>query len=133
MQTKRHVYKDNLILEHPDGSFTATFLKEPDEDIQSKECKSLEKAKAYIDTLADAPSGQKTLEDILREYFGCKKPFLNIPVPTNSDGDMRYLTRHGETAYCRLTCLLEDLAALGVLTNVSVAIDELDAIVRQEY
>ena len=52
MLVKEHIYKENLILEDPDGSFTATFQKDPDEDIQSKTFKSLEKAKKFIDKLS---------------------------------------------------------------------------------
>lgn len=49
MQTKEHVYNENLIIEYPDGTFLATYLANPDNDIQTKTTHSLEEAKAFID------------------------------------------------------------------------------------
>lgn len=49
-KVKEHVFRGNKILEYPDGTFTATkFLSNnPDNDIISKDCKSLPEAKAFI-------------------------------------------------------------------------------------
>lgn len=59
-----------------------------------------------------------TLEEILREYFGCKRPF---------DKGGR-LTKHGDFAVQRLISLLHDLNAIGVINgswNAEKRIDDI--------
>jgi hypothetical protein len=45
---KEHIYKENKIIEYPDGRFLATWLNEDDE-VMSLMCSSLEVAKKVID------------------------------------------------------------------------------------
>lgn len=49
-KVKEHVFHGNKILEYPNGTFTATKFPSdnPDNDIISKDCKSLPEAKAFI-------------------------------------------------------------------------------------
>lgn len=59
-----------------------------------------------------------TLEEILREYFGCKLPF-------GKDGR---LTKHGDISVQRLISLLHDLNAIGVINgswNAEKRIDDI--------
>ena len=74
----------------------------------------------------------KTLEEILQKYFGCNKPFLKNPKPLG-DGFYEFLTTAGGKAYQKLTGLLEDLEALGVIEDAAGSIEVLDSIVRDEY
>lgn len=69
-----------------------------------------------------------TLEQILRDTFDVKKPFLKTPKKIN--GETEYFTRRGGKAFDKLCGLLDDLAGLGVLSQKAVekAIDELDHI-----
>lgn len=68
-----------------------------------------------------------TLEEILRGYFGCKKPFQK-DYPEDEDG----FTIKGGEAYFKLTSLLEDV---GTLTghDMKDVIRELDEITYENY
>lgn len=63
-----------------------------------------------------------TLEDILRGYFGCKRPF-HKNYPENKDG----FTVKGSEAYFKLTTLLEDVGSL-TGHDMKAVISELDEI-----
>ena len=52
---KEHIYRDNLIIEYPDGTFIATAVDDEGDPIE-KSCKSLDKAKAWIDKTIDINS-----------------------------------------------------------------------------
>lgn len=69
-----------------------------------------------------------TLEEILQNYFGVKKPFLKTPKKLN--GETEYFTRKGGKAFDSLNALLDDLASIGVLSQkaVEIAVNELDSI-----
>ncbi len=58
------------------------------------------------------------MEYILREYFGCEKPF----------NKNEKLSLSGERAYARLVSLLEDVDELLGVDNLSNIIDELDTL-----
>lgn len=68
-----------------------------------------------------------TLEDVLKEYFGCRKPFRKKH-PAHKDG----FTTKGCEAYFKLTTLLEDV---GTLTghDMKGVIRELDAITYENH
>ncbi len=53
---KRHVYRDCLIVEYPDGTFTATAL-DADGDPIGKSVRSLEEAERWIDRVIDINLG----------------------------------------------------------------------------
>lgn len=63
-----------------------------------------------------------TLEEILREYFGCKRPF---------DKGGR-LTKHGDLAVRRLISLLHDLNAIGVINGSWNAKKRIDDIIDND-
>lgn len=71
--------------------------------------------------------GTKTLETILQDYFGVKRPFLKTP-ERHWDGMDRYLSRAGEKAYGRLVSLLYDLEDILENFSASEIIEELDQI-----
>lgn len=79
----------------------------------------------------------KSLDEILQEYFNCNKPFLKKRklIPTIDGERYEYLTQSGARAYGKLTDLLYDLAALGVisLSVANDAVEELDSIVRSDW
>lgn len=90
-KVKEHVFHGNKILEYPDGTFTATkFLSNnPDNDIISKDCKSLPEAKAFI----------------RGERYPCKPKFTRL---TNLHEKDLYAVENlvdttGEKAFCVLT------------------------------
>lgn len=58
----------------------------------------------------------KSLEEILKEYFGCKRPY-------NKD---ETLSLYGESAYAKLVSLLQDIDNLLGTDYLSKYIDELD-------
>lgn len=60
----------------------------------------------------------KSMEEILKEYFNCKRPF-------KKNGT---LSLNGEKAYARLVSLLGDINDLVEIENFSSLIDELDEI-----
>ena len=60
----------------------------------------------------------KTIEQILRVYYGCSVPF-------RLDGS---LTSTGEDAYHKLCNLLNDLESIGIIHDASEPIGKLDAI-----
>ena len=75
----------------------------------------------------------KTLEDILKEYFGCKgNAFLRHPKKIY-DGMYEYFTKSGSKSYGKLVVLLEELENLGVFEGLNVTandiIENLDDIV----
>ena len=83
--------------------------------------------------------GTPTLEEILTEYFGCKKPFLKKPRLSAvwSDGEKKYeyLTKAGAEAYGKLIGLLYDIEKMDVGINeeaIETAVETLDAIVCGE-
>ena len=68
-----------------------------------------------------------TLETILQDYFGCKKPFLKNPHYDNEELVAVTMTEKGKEAYSKLIDLLEDLdEVVGIRANE--IIDELDEI-----
>lgn len=72
----------------------------------------------------------KTLEDILAEYFGCKKPFLKTP--KNCGDFTEYFTAQGGKAYGKLTQLLYDVGALTEHSHViNDIVETLDNIVNE--
>lgn len=62
------------------------------------------------------------LEEILQEYFGCKRPF---------DKGGR-LTKHGDIAVQRLINLLHDLNAIGVINGSWNAEKRIDDIIDND-
>lgn len=73
------------------------------------------------------------LDDILKEYCKCKKPFYKNPIKV-IDGDtekIQYLSVSGEKAYARLIAMLYDI---GELTEVDVSeiVERLDDIADSE-
>ena len=64
-----------------------------------------------------------TLEEILQEYFGCKRPF---------DKGGR-LTKHGDIAVQRLISLLHDLNAIGVINGSWNAEKRIDDIIDNDW
>ena len=77
----------------------------------------------------------KSLEDILKEYFGCKgNAFLKKPREIY-DGTYEYFTKSGSNAYSKLVSLIEDLGALdafdGTRATAEDIIENLDEIVRE--
>lgn len=81
---------------------------------------------------------KKTLEDILKKYFGCDKPFLDEPVQTeyNDYVSTEYFTLEGGKAYGKLTALLYDLSALldgYKFENANDVVEFLDGIVNEQY
>jgi len=63
----------------------------------------------------------KTLEEILQEHFGCKKPFKKN----------EKLSASGWDAYGKLTKLIYDLGALGVIEDANEVVESLDYIVEE--
>lgn len=63
----------------------------------------------------------KTLEEILQEYFNCKKPF----------NKNEKLSVSGWSAYGKLTKLIYDLGTLGVIENTDDVVESLDYIVEE--
>jgi len=63
-----------------------------------------------------------TLEQILQEYFGCKRPF---------DKDGR-LTKHGDIAVQRLISLLHTLNAIGIINGSWNAEKRIDDIIDND-
>jgi len=82
-----------------------------------------------------------TLDEILRDYFGCNKPFLkNKRIcgywtgDREPEPDYEYLTISGGRAYGKLVKLLYDLETLlGSGFDANKWIEVLDQIVREEY
>ena len=74
------------------------------------------------------------LEEILRNYFGCKKPFLKKPKPLEYDEygvtSYEYFTVQGAKAYGELIDLVYDLRNIGALTDkeCDTTVDTLDMI-----
>lgn len=64
-----------------------------------------------------------TLEQILQEYFSCKKPF---------DGNGK-LTKQGDRKVQQLINLLHDLAFIGVIPDASNSERIIDEIIDQGY
>lgn len=73
-----------------------------------------------------------TLDGILKEYFGCEKPFLDRRREIGEDY-YEYFTESGAEAYKRLIGLIYDLGALEVLENSEDIVESLDAIVTEDY
>jgi len=77
----------------------------------------------------------KALDEILKEYFGCNKPFLKNPTIECIDYDgekhYNYFTKTGSRAYSQLIGLIYDLESLGVLHGANGIIEKLDEIVRE--
>lgn len=69
----------------------------------------------------------KTLEEILQEYFKCKKPFLKNPYYDEKELAPVTMTTWGYAAYGKLISLLYEI---GELTDVDVnrIVDRLDSI-----
>lgn len=74
--------------------------------------------------------GMKALDEILNEFFGCKKTFLATP-RNLGDGYKEYFTKEGGAAYSRLIQLIEALGSLDLL-DVDGAIETLDYIVEHD-
>lgn len=75
----------------------------------------------------------KTLDDILRIYFGCKKTFsAKQKRIILEDGVEQYFTKKGYETYCKLINLLYDLQNLSVICDAERAEHELDCIVQFE-
>lgn len=72
----------------------------------------------------------KTLEEILQEYFNCKKPFLAHPYYDEEEKVPVTLTKKGTVEYGNLISLLNDI---GNLTgeNTSKIIEKLDEIASE--
>ena len=66
----------------------------------------------------------RTLEEIYQQYFGC------IGDAFDEDGQ---LTEAGEKAYYKLCDLLQDLQALGIITNADRAEGVIDEIIEHSY
>jgi len=64
----------------------------------------------------------KSMEEILQEYFGCKKPFKKNET----------LSISGEMAYARLIGLLQDIDDLLGTDYVAKNIDKLDEIAKSD-
>lgn len=73
-----------------------------------------------------------TLEEILQQFFHCKKPFLKTPKKIDGGEYTEYFTRSGAKAYEKLTVLLEKLEGIGVIKNAGLAIEEINNIVQQD-
>ena len=87
---KEHVYRNNIILEHKDGTFTATkfYRNNPDNDVLTKDCKSLAEAKAFI----------------CGETYPRRPKFTRESTLHNKDGyAIETLRDKGKRAYCVLT------------------------------
>jgi hypothetical protein len=63
----------------------------------------------------------KTLEEILQEYFNCKKPFKKN----------EKLSESGWKAYGKLTKLIHDLGTLGVIKSADNVVESLDYITEE--
>ncbi len=74
----------------------------------------------------------KTLEDILRIYFGCKNPFSAKQKICFEDGIGQHFAKKGYESYCKLITLLYDLQKLNILCDAERSEFELDRIVRFE-
>ena len=76
------------------------------------------------------------IETVLKEYFGCKKPFLQNPklVSEAIDGnkEYEYMTKAGNRAYNKLVGVVCALGNLGLINNANSIVDRLDAIVDSE-
>lgn len=76
------------------------------------------------------------LEQILSQFYGCKKPFLKKKqlAGTYSDGGKvyNYMTRSGIKAYEKLVKTVYALEEIGVTSNVNEIVNALDEIVSQE-
>lgn len=57
IKQKRHIYRDCYVFEYADGSFVATAL-DIDGDPMEKKCKSLDRAKKWIDHVYDTNAGE---------------------------------------------------------------------------
>lgn len=68
-----------------------------------------------------------TLETILQDYFGCKKPFLKNPHYDDKELVAVTMTEKGKEAYSKLIHLLYDLDEV-VSIKANGIIDELDEI-----
>lgn len=70
------------------------------------------------------------LENILRKYFGCKKPFLKNPYYDEEELCSITMTKNGQKKYGELISLLY---AISNITNIDVnnIVDELDKIVEE--
>ena len=77
------------------------------------------------------------LEEILQQYFNCKRPFYkNPPISSiDSDGEVHRnpMTKTGWKAYNRLTDLIYALDRLDIGIDADKVIDNLDQIVNEEY
>lgn len=69
----------------------------------------------------------KTLEEILQEYFNCKKPFLKHPYFDEKERAPITFTQRGSAAYSQLISLLYDISDLTGI-GVEHIIDQLDSI-----
>lgn len=83
---------------------------------------------------------QKTIEDVLREHFGCARPFYKRPVikerfGKTGDNSYEYLTKTGGKAYGELVSLIYDLESLlPELIDANEIVECLDDIVSSpEY
>ena len=76
------------------------------------------------------------IETILKDFFGCKKPFLKNPklISETIDGyeEYEYMTKAGNRAYNKLVGVVYALGKLGLISNANSVIDRLDAIVDSE-
>lgn len=74
---------------------------------------------------------REALADILKKYFGCKKPFLKTPKYIGEDSDFRdYMTVQGGEAYGKLAGIIYDLEELCPEVNANEIMDRLDMIVE---
>ena len=62
-----------------------------------------------------------TLEEILQKHFNCKRPF----------NENEKLSASGWSAYGKLTKLIYDLGALGVIEDANEVVESLDYIVEE--
>ena len=73
------------------------------------------------------------LAEILQNYFGCTKPFLDRPkIKSSDDGELEYehFTKKGASAYGELIDLVYALRNIGALTDKECdsTVDTLDMI-----
>ena len=77
------------------------------------------------------------LESILRNGFGCKKPFLKKPklLKVDSDGEKtyEYFTKKGADAFDKLTDVVYGLEEIGVIENAHDIVETLDEIVTRDW
>lgn len=72
----------------------------------------------------------KTLEEILQEYFNCKKPFLKNPYYDDKELSPVVFTESGSRAYSELIGLLYDVSHVTGI-DVNDIVDQLDSIASE--